>query len=242
MDANIDEVPRGNTCPGVNRAIIEYFLAHCPDIETAKWIDVPCGNGQFLDAVKRFFPNVKTTGADIVRPQQFDHEFLELDASDSAGPVTSDRFDIVTCISGVMEFDNTLAFFRQLSAMSTPSSTLVVTNDNVQTVRDRLLYLLLGRFRQYRLDPQRLDIPTWKVLHLANLIQILKNAGYTVREVKYVTGGSPEWLWLPLAIPIYLAEYIYRRRSFFPGNKNTKYFSLESLVARHYLLICGKDG
>jgi len=33
MDANTYEVPRGNTYPGVNRAIIEYFLAHLPDIE-----------------------------------------------------------------------------------------------------------------------------------------------------------------------------------------------------------------
>jgi 2-polyprenyl-3-methyl-5-hydroxy-6-metoxy-1,4-benzoquinol methylase len=242
MDGNIDEVPRGNTCPGVNQAIIEYFLAHRPSIETAKWLDVPCGDGQFLDAVKQFFPNVETTGADIVGPQQFDHEFVELDASDCAEPVIGDQFDIVTCISGVMEFDNTLAFFRRLSAMSTPSSTLVVTNDNVQTIRDRLLFLLFGRFRQYRLDPHRLDIPTWKLIHLANLVQILKDAGYTVREVKYVTGRRAEWLWLPLAIPIYLAEYLYRRRSFSDANKNAEYFSLESLVARHYLLICGKDG
>ena len=240
MDGKIDEVPRGNTCPGVNRTIIEYFLARRPDIEAAKWLDVPCGDGQFLDAVKRFFPNVETSGADIVCPQQFKHDFIELDASDFTTQIGIDRFDIATCISGVMEFDNTLAFFRRLSAMSTPSLTLIVTNDNVQTVRDRLLYLLFGRFRQYRLDPHRLDIPTWKVLHLANLIRILKDAGYTVREVKYVTGGPAEWLWLPLAIPIYLAEYLYRR--FSHGSTIAEYFSFESLVARHYLLICGKDG
>jgi hypothetical protein len=242
MDAKIDDVPRGNTCPGVNPAIIEYFLAHPPDNETAKWLDFPCGDGQFLDTVKQFFPSIETTGADIVRSQKFDHEFLELDASDCAEPAINYQFDIVTCISGVMEFDNTLAFFRRLSAMSTPSSTLVVTNDNVQTIRDRLLYLLFGRFRQYRLDPLKLDIPTWKVLHLANLIKILKDAGYTVSEVKYVTGESAEWLWLPVAILIYLAEYLCRRPRPSAGNQNVEYFSLKSLVARHYLLICSKDG
>src|SRR3954451_6460316 len=73
---DLAEIPRGNTCRGVNRSIIELLLAGGSDLDGSRVLDVPCGRGEFLDTIKRFFPRARTTGADLQRHDDLSHEFL----------------------------------------------------------------------------------------------------------------------------------------------------------------------
>ncbi len=237
---NLAKIRRGNTSPGVNLEIIKYLLSLKADFSGQYFLDIPCGDGAFLQAVKEFFPSSKTVGGDLYSPPTvFSHEFLQIDAQRGFSLDTENKFKVVTCISGVMEFDNTLAFFEELKKNLDANGLLIVTNDNLLSVRDRFLYLLFGRFRQYRLFIQY-GKPTWKILSLQNLHRILAEAGFETTEIKYVSPKKSEWIWLPFALPIYAFQYFYLRF----GEKDTSFtekhelYPFLSLLSRHYVIIC----
>ena len=227
----VGDIPRGDTCEGVNRLILEYLATQSGVEADLTLLDIPCGRGEFLGAVRRAFPHWRLIGADIAETSEVG-DYMQVDASDPQLEFGHGPFDVITCISGVMEFANHLAFFKNLRRSIRPSGNLLVTNDNLLTVRDRLLYLLFGRFGQY---PRVLEpgLPTWKVTPLQNLIRVLSDAGFDVGEVVYVPVRPKNWLWLPVAIPIYALE-----RLTSSGSSESKYFPFLSLLSRHYLLIC----
>jgi len=233
------KVPRGNTVPGVNRAIIEYLLTHKSALKGAV-LDLPCGDAAFLNALKEFFPAVETFGADIKPPSNNStHKFLKIDARQPFVIEKDKEFQLITSISGVTEFDNTQQFFAQLKPYLTADGFLIVTNDNIFSVRNRVLFLLFGRFRQTHLF-MRNDEPTWKIIPLQNLTRILFEAGFKVEEVKYVPAKLSEWLWLPLAALVYIFQFLYLRS----GDNGTTFaakmamYPFTSLIARHYFLVC----
>lgn len=237
---SLEKIPRGNTCSGVNRTIIEYLLASERDFPGKNFLDIPCGAGDFLKAVRDFFPGSKTVGADINPPSKdFPHEFVRIDARDGVRIGAERKFDVITSISGVMEFDNTLFFFKQLKEYLNEKGFLVVTNDNLLSVRDRLLYVLFGRVKQYRLFIGN-DEPTWKMIPLQNLLRILTEAGFERIEIKYVPVKPAEWLWLPAAVLIYIFQFLYLQlaETKVPTAEKHTLYPFSSLLSRHYVLIC----
>src|SRR4029078_9949994 len=119
---------------------------------------------------------------------------------------TDKKFRVITSISGVTEFDNTQQFFEQLKPYLDPEGILIVSNDNVFSVRNRILFLLFGRFRQTHLFMGNEEL-TWKIIPLQNLTRILYEGGFEIAEVRYVPAKASEWLWLPLAVLIYIFQY-----------------------------------
>src|SRR5258708_37614620 len=108
-------IPRGNTAPGVNREIIKYLQTAEATGGGFTELDIPCGNGEFLDTLMGFIPDARVTGSDIKTPPgDFKHQFVQFDASGNLEFPTSEQFDLITCISGVMEFDNTSSFLSKL--------------------------------------------------------------------------------------------------------------------------------
>ncbi|HEV8590463.1 MAG TPA: methyltransferase domain-containing protein [Pyrinomonadaceae bacterium] len=236
----LDQIPRGNTCPGVNRLIIERLLSAFPEDKVYKLLDVPCGGGEFLDAVKDFFPAAITFGADNADPStSFSHAFLRSDAAGGSAIQSEEKFDVITCISGVMEFDNTLSFFRRLRSVADSGAILFVTNDNLVSVRDRFLYLLFGRLRQYRLAIPP-GAPTWKILPLQNLMRILIDADFEILRIEYVSPKPSDWIWSPLAALVFAFQYAYTKfgETRFASTPTTQMFPFNSLLSRHYVVKC----
>jgi SAM-dependent methyltransferase len=240
ITAQLDQIPRGNTCPGVNRAIIEYLLALKKDFAGEAVLDVPCGSGEFLRVMKTFFPACETFGADIAPPENdADHGFLQTDLTGSLSLGFGTKFKLITSISGVMEFDNTLNFLRNVCQQIDEQGLLVVTNDNLLSVRDRFLYLFAGRLRQYPLFLDR-HAPTWKILPLQNFLRILEDAGFEAGDIRYVPAKWSEWLWLPIAAPIYLFQlfsFLFPKNEFSYNEKTARY-PFASLFSRHYFIVC----
>jgi len=228
-------IPRGNTSKGVNRKIIELLLTNKKAEAPSRLLDIPCGNGEFLDATHDCFPDWILTGADLDQPKEsFSHSFIELDG---AQPKTLEgQFDVVTCISGVMEFDNTLSFFKAIRRIISDDGDLIVTNDNLLTAKDRLLYLLSGRFTQYPFRSVS-GIPTWKILPAQNLIRILGDAGFTVNTIEYVPVLSGDWLWIVVGFPLFVFELLASAVST-PDPLRQPVFQFRSFLSRHYVLTC----
>lgn len=228
-------VPRGNTCEGVNSEILAYLARAYNPGSRFSILDVPCGDGEFLDAVLDRFPISQTTGADIITPPgPFRHTFLHFDAARGDLPATR-SFDIVTCISGVMEFDNTLAFFERIKCLMSPNGTLMVTNDNLLSVKDRLLYFISGRFGQYPFNIAK-GAATWKIIPAQNMVRILIDAGFEISEIGYVPVRPADWMWIFLALPLYVLQRVFASGP--PDGVKREVFQLRSFLSRHYVIIC----
>lgn len=222
-------IPRGDTCPGVNRLIIEQLGARFDPANTFKILDLPCGSGTFLATASIFFPNAEFTGCDIAPVGSTVATVLREDLSAIMENDLPREFNVITCISGVMEFENTGRFFQCLRQAIAADGLLYVTNDNIATVKDRLLYLIGGRFSQYRFDPEG-TAPTWKVTPLDVLLRTLRNAGFDINKVAYTEPSFADLLWIPLAAPLYLLQRIM--------GQSQRFRPFRSLLSRHYLLEC----
>ena len=237
------KIPRGNTCPGVNRAIIENLLSRGEAGRPLRFLDIPCGEGAFLNAVAAIFPRSETVGCDIRIPSKsFPHRFIAVDASEGVKLDNKGTFDVIACISGVMEFDNTLQFFKEIRQYLSHQGLLFVTNDNTSSLQDRLLYLLFGRWRQYRLFNEPGEA-TWKLVTIQSLLRILTDAEFVIEDVQYVPSTARDLLWIPLALPIYLCQRFHMgtARSSLSREERRRLFPFRALYSRHYILICSRQ-
>jgi 2-polyprenyl-3-methyl-5-hydroxy-6-metoxy-1,4-benzoquinol methylase len=229
--ALIADVPRGDTCPGVNRIIAELLSRRFARDASFQLLDIPCGSGDLLAWVARAFSNAAATGCDIVPPSAIDPDhFVEMDLS-RADPsqLGETAFDVVTCVSGVMEFANTRAFLDTIRRVIRDDGVLYLTNDNLLTVKDRLLYLLGGRFAQYRYDYGS-DLPTWKIMPLQNLLRTVTDAGFRIDDLIYAPRSLSDKLWAPIALPLFAVQKL--------TSANREYLPYESMTSRHYVLVC----
>lgn len=232
-------VEKGNTFDGVNRWILSYFLKE--GLSPRRLLDIPCGHGQFLRAALRVFRECDATGVDLYAtpPEELKSRIRKLDAKDPA--VFDGIYDVVTCISGVMVFDDVSRFFERASRHLTPGGWFVVTNDNVSTAWDRLRFLIYGRVKSFRLLYER-EEPNWNVVLPQALLMLLEKNGFQIREIRYLATNYKELLFLPLAWVVFPFQcaYVLTRKSHLPKRMRLKLFPFRALFCRHYVIIAEK--
>ena len=208
-DPRLDDIPRGNTSRGVHQAIVEYLLELGDSFDGKAMLDIPCGKGSFLSTLRRFFPKVLLRGCDLEKPSDLATEdFCVIDTNYPFTVFPETPFDYIFSISGVMEFDNTLQFFSQCHKHLKDEGLFFVSNDNVAGIRDRLSFFWFGKPKQYSLFVTQKQ-PTWKIIPLSNMVRILQDAGFRVREIRYVSLRWKDWLPLPLALLIYPIQFLH---------------------------------
>ncbi len=168
-------------------------------------------------------------------------DFAPVDASLPFAVFPDQKFDYVLSVSGVMEFDNTLQFFKSCHAHLRNDGHFIVTNDNVVSMRDRIAYFWLGKVRQYQSFVTQ-GQSTWKVIPIHNMVRILQDAGFRIKEIKYVSHRAKDWLMLPLAMLVYPIQFLYIQfsRSKMPLSQRHSLYPFRSLLLRHYLIVCEK--
>ena len=145
-------VVRGQTQKDVNRTVLTTLVNRFPADAALQVLDLPCGNLEFLTYVGQLFPRATLSGADIAAPATTNPavSFVATDLTKDFQLPAQPAFDLITSISGVMMFGNTLSFVRNCVARLKPGGTIVITNDNSATVIDRVAYLLFGRYRLFK--------------------------------------------------------------------------------------------
>ena len=205
-------------------------------------LDIPCGEANLLSTLRLFFPNTLLRGCDLRKPITLASEdFRVIDANHPFTVFLETPFDYIFSVSGVMEFDNTLQFFRQCHNHLQDDGVFIVTNDNVAGIRDRLSYFWLGKPKQYSLFVSQ-DQPTWKIIPISNMIRILQDAGFRIRGIHYVPIQWKDWLALPLALLIYPIQLLHIRSitTSAPQALRHEMYSFRSLLSRHYIIVCEK--
>ena len=236
----LDEIPKGNTCHGVNGAVIEHLLAQDATWTGKRILDIPCGAGVLLKVLRQFFPQAIVKGADLRPSGEFtSSEVAQVDASRPFAIFSEAKFDVIASVSGIMEFHNTRQFFETCEAHLAPDGQLIVTNDNVITVRDRLAYLFFGRTRLFRLLVSP-ELATWKPIPTQCLVRMLHDAGFAVRSIRYVPVRPKDWLLLPVALLLWPFQWgqLQAEKAALPAELRRMMFPFICMLSRHCLLVC----
>lgn len=233
-------IPVGNTQPGVNEAVLALLDRHHDRAARAKVLDIPCGKGDVLAYLAQRYPDWEFWGGDYLalNPAPKTFHFSEVDASKPFQCGPKGEFDLALSISGVMEFDNTGLFLDQLRDHLRLGGLLVLTNDTVQTVRDRISFLLFGKFKRFALNLYP-GFSTYKAIPVQELYKMIRERGFQIREIRYCALRTEDWFLAPLALPIYLFQRLYalREPGPMPRADRLQLFSFRSLLARHVIFV-----
>lgn len=235
------EIERGNTQDGVNVAVIDHLGARAD--EPFSLLDVPSGQGSFLRAVRGLFPRARVHGVDLFEEPFPDvREFFTRGSSADWSFAAGRKFDVITCISGVMCFDNISDFFRQAGAHLNPGGRLIVTNDNVLTVRDRLSFLFFGRVKRFK-KIYAAGEGNWNVILVQALWKLYRQNGFTLTAVHYTSRRPEDYLFAPLALVLYPFElfHLCTLKSELPLRERLRLFPPSALISRHYVMVGVKD-
>jgi SAM-dependent methyltransferase len=247
--AQLAQVPRGNTQKHVNRDVLTDLLRHeAPRLAqpALRWLDAPCGAGEFLAQVRRFFPQAHLSGTDV-RPEAPTVpgeavQYLRGDLSQGVPFGEVAPFDVVTSISGIMCFANTAQFVGGCAQRLRAGGLLLISNDNCLTVRDRLSYLFSGRVRRFRL----LFEPTegnFQLVQHQELKRLFDVNGIALTRVVYTSFYTEDLLYLPLALVLWPWQWwqLRRTRSSTGHALRRQLFGFKSLLYRHYFFVGEKQ-
>jgi hypothetical protein len=232
------EVPRGQTQTNVNQIILTYLYNLYPQDSTISFLDLPCGNLEFLESVKKIFPLASLTGTDLYAPAARDGiHFTQMDLTKDFALPAEQKFTIVSSISGVMMFSNTLSFIRNCSERIKIGGTFILTNDNNATIRDRLAYFFLGRFRIFNLvfedkEPMTENVP------IQELVRLMRTQGIRIDDIEYTSFYPIDVLFIPFALIAYLTQWLYLKRlkTQFPESLKWQMYPFKHLLGRHYII------
>lgn len=247
--AQLAQVPRGNTQKHVNRDVLAYLLRHeAPRLArpALRWLDAPCGAGEFLVQVRHFFPQVALSCTDV-RPDApavpgAAVQYVRGDLSRGVPFGEAAPFDVVTSISGIMCFANTAQFVQGCAQRLRAGGLLLISNDNCLTVRDRLSYLFSGRVRRFRLlfEP---DEGNFQLVQHQELKRLFDVNGVALTRVVYTSFYTEDLLYLPLALLLWPWQWwqVRRARSSTRHALRQQLFSFKSLLCRHYFFVGEKQ-
>ena len=241
-DARLASIPKGMTCAGVHRAIVESLLKEGGDLRGKAMLDLPCGRADLIESLKTFFPEAIYRGCDLTRPTALtDAEFTQVDATRLFRAFPEIDFHYFFCVSGLQEFDDTFQFLKSCANHLAVGGKLFLSVDNTVAMGDRISYFFFGRVRQYRLFLTQ-DQPCWRYVALQNIVKMLRSAGFEIREVTYLHSRWTDWLLLPLALLVYPIQYLYLliAKSKMPISERVMYYPFRSMFCRHYIMVCEK--
>ena len=235
---NSVSVPKGNTQKGVNKQVYR-ILSESVDLKLPlRMVDVPCGDGIYAEFIKKNHPQSLMTGVDFlttVKSKMF--EFHKLSAQDYFSLQKPVDVDVITCISGVMCFDGLADLFQSFHQALRSGGLLIITNDNVMTVRDRLSFLFFGQFKRFKLCYEKSE-GNWNLILPQALKMFFDRHGFKKINVKFTSTYTEDYLFLPLALIIYpiFFTYLMTRKSHLSRRERLSLFPFQSLLARHYVI------
>ncbi|MEJ7558078.1 MAG: class I SAM-dependent methyltransferase [Pedobacter sp.] len=232
------DIERAQTQLGVNRTVLTYIYNKFEDKPDFTALDLPCGNAEFLTCLKQLFPASSLTGGDMLTPSKTDHiNFYQMDLTEDFPFANDARFDMVTSISGVMMFSNTLRFLKNCTYHLKPGGTFILTNDNSSNIKDRLAFLILGRYRLFNLVFED-DQPMTENVPINELVRIIRNHDIEIEDILYTSLYKKDWIYAPIAAIVYATQYLYlkRMKTRIPEALKWKMYPFKHLLCRHYII------
>lgn len=234
------EVARGETQKDVNKTILKYLGNKLNKTGSFKILDLPCGSMLFAGYLRKIFPNAEIVGADIYEPREKEGDFVKMDLTKDFVLPKEEQFDLITSISGIMMFGNTLNFITSCVDRLRVEGTFIITNDNSATIVDKVFFLLLGRYRLFKPVFEDEETLTQNV-PIQELCRMLRINGLEIETIEYTSSYTKDLIFLPIAFLIYPIQmfYLYYKTKF--SNPLVKLmFPFKHYFCRHYIIITRK--
>lgn len=233
------DIARGETQIGVNELVLTRLFNQYPQDAAFSAVDLPCGRGHFLGCLRQLFPRAQLWGGDIAKPAPTadDVRLFQMDLTEDFPFPPEQQFDLVTSISGVMMFSNTLRFIKNCTGMLKPGGTFVLTNDNQATIRDRLSYLFMAKYRIFDAVFEDDELMTENV-PINELVRLLRTHGIEIEDIQYTSLYRKDLVLLPLAVIAFAVQYLYlrRRNTRLPAELKWKMYPFRHMFHRHYVI------
>ena len=233
-------IPRGSTQKNVNQVVFDSIVRKLDQAQLL--IDAPCGGGEFAHFLGENFSSLKVIGVDLfTEPANKKFEFQKAGAHEVISRQHPASVDIVTCISGVMCFDGVPQLVAAAYTALKTGGVLVITNDNIMSVRDRLNFLFFGHFKRFKLLYAKNE-GNWNVVLPQALVSQLLSHGFRNWQMKYTAIYNEDFFFLPLALfiyPVFLVNLLLRK-SEFSVTERLALFPFRMLISRHYVITAEK--
>ncbi|HEV2981163.1 MAG TPA: class I SAM-dependent methyltransferase [Solirubrobacteraceae bacterium] len=152
MDAHADQLDsQGSSQPEIVQRAIDAALP-APGL---RWLDIGCGRGELLRAVKDRWQPAQLWGIDAIDwlddDLRVDVDFRRVAAELAEGLPAVDRVMLVEVIE---HLEAPWTVLRRAAQLVAPGGRIVVSTPNVATLRHRLELALRGRLTNFRPDNQ----------------------------------------------------------------------------------------
>lgn len=238
------EIPRANTQKNVNKTVYSMIENQLRSAQEGQiWLDTPCGAGEFALFIKKEAPQLNVIGVDLFADvNDKSILFFKQSAHDYLRNQKANSLDFATCISGVMCFDGVYELINLYGRVLRSNGTLIITNDNVMTIRDRLNFLFFGHFKRFKLLYSQNE-GNWNVVLPQAIFSLLKKNNFGQIKVKYTSLYAEDFLFIPLAALIYPFFFLYlvTRKNEMTLKERLELFPFLSLMARHYVISSKKN-
>ena len=235
-------IPKWNTERKVNYKIIKWILKN--NLKNLDILDVPSWNADLIKTINKIDNSIIKKWILIdkyVFPNELESKFFYYDYDFSEIWKLNEKFDLVFSVSWVMEFDNISLFIKNLKKSLKKGWKIIITNDNVISLKDRLLYLFFWKIRRFRLflEPNQ---PTFHNIPIQEIYKYLIENGLFVLDVKYCWYKKSDLLFFILFFYLYIPQilYIILKKSYIPLKIRYKLFPISSLFTRHYIMYITK--
>ena len=236
------KIPRGNTQKSVNQAVVKRLAAHYMQQKATtsmQHLDLPCGEGQLAKALTQVFPSAQITAVDLFTTvsEAPRVQFCRMGVADFLVDAEAEKFHSITCVSGVMCFDGMPELFQDSYNCLKSGGLLIVTNDNVLTVRDRLSFLFFGELKRFKILYKTHE-GNWNVVLPQALYMFFERSGFKNIKIQYTSFYFEDLLFLPFAVLLFplLCLRLALARSNLLFKERLALFPFWSLMGRHYVM------
>lgn len=229
-------VPRGNTQPGVIQKIYDFLSPL--NLKPQLILDIPCGKGEFLLFLQNIYPTATTVGVDLFEKPlpEIQKQFVKSDMRDWSF-AEGKKFDLIFSVSGIMQCDDLFGFFDKSQRHLSEGGRLLVTNDNIMTLRDRFSFFCFGEVKRFRKYFSRNE-GNWNLVLIPALYKHFENYGFQEIEIHYCTLKPEDFLFTPL-IPFFMlldTLHLLMAKSDWPIQKRLTVYSWRNYLYRHYFI------
>lgn len=233
-------VPRANTQKDVNKTVLKILADLNLLTPNTKLLDNPCGQGEWAEFLNSKIGIFDIVGMDYSAPidRSSKVRYYKMDSSlPFAEKLLGKKFDVITCISGIMAFDNFSQYLTESKKLLNSGGTFIITNDNLWTLRDRVSYFFFGRFKRFKLAFNRPE-GNWNIVPIQTLLRALEKQNFKIEQITYTSIYFEDWLMLPFAFALYLPQFLYLilSKSDQPISERLGTYPWQAMIARHYVI------
>ena len=187
-------------------AVVARLLGREP--AARRVLDIPCGEGAFLERVRALGGGREPHGADIVNRAALPAALFT--AADMNRPLPFDdaAFDAVVCIDGIEHLERPFDFVRECRRVLHTKGVLIVSTPNITALRSRWRYLLTGFHNKGKVPLDERDPTPWHHVNLMSfpaLRYLLHRNGFRITRIATNRIKPVSWLYLPLWPVSYVA-------------------------------------